>query len=90
MLSVKGTFHGGVVTPSEPVGPELEGREVTILIPEPAPPLREAPNGPMDAPESDPFLELIDRCRVATGIGNLAHQHHHYLYGTPRKPPADA
>jgi hypothetical protein len=89
MLSVKGTFHGGVVTPSEPVGPELEGREVTILIPEPTIP-PDAPDEPIEALISDPFLELIDRCRVATGIGDLAHQHDHYLYGTPKKPPADA
>jgi hypothetical protein len=88
MLSVKGTFHGGVVTPSEPVGPELEGREVTILIPETTP-RRESPVEPIADPASDPFLGLIDRCRVATGIGDLAHQHDHYLYGTPKKPPAD-
>jgi hypothetical protein len=31
------------------------------------------------------ILQLADQHGVATGIGDLAHQHDHYLYGTPRR-----
>lgn len=111
MLSVKGRYQEGVVTPAEPVAPGLDGREVIITfldapglsvpggvngsegsIPErPGQASQDRP-GAIDAsydPENDPFLQLIDRCQVSTGIGDLAHQHDHYLYGTPKKPPAD-
>ncbi len=33
--------------------------------------------------------EIIERCKVNSGIGDLAHQHDHYLYGTPKKEPHD-
>lgn len=28
---------------------------------------------------------LIDRCRIDTGISDLAHQHDHYIHGTPKR-----
>lgn len=28
---------------------------------------------------------LIDRCQVDTGIADLAHQHDHYIHGTPKR-----
>jgi hypothetical protein len=42
-----------------------------------------------DAEEAKPdswaqILQLADQHGVATGIGDLAHQHDHYIYGTPR------
>lgn len=33
----------------------------------------------------DEFEQLIDRCTVDTGIEDLAHQHDHYLHGTPKR-----
>ncbi len=30
------------------------------------------------------LLKLIRDCQTATGIGDLAHEHDHYLYGTPK------
>lgn len=33
----------------------------------------------------DDLGELLERCQVNTGIKDLAYQHDHYLYGTPKK-----
>ena len=30
-------------------------------------------------------LRLIRDCQTASGIGDLAHEHDHYLYGTPKR-----
>jgi len=31
------------------------------------------------------MMQLIEECQVHTGIGDLAHQHDHYLYGKPKR-----
>jgi hypothetical protein len=47
--------------------------------------------GDQDLSSADPqvawnaFERLVERCRVDTGIGDLAHEHDHYLHGTPKK-----
>ena len=33
----------------------------------------------------DDLGELLERCQVNTGISDLADQHDHYLYGTPKR-----
>jgi len=33
----------------------------------------------------DSLTALIDRCQMDTGITDLAHQHDHYLHGTPKR-----
>ncbi len=33
----------------------------------------------------DDLGELLERCQVNTGIKDLAYQHDHYLYGTPKR-----
>ena len=33
----------------------------------------------------DALTALIEECQVDTGITDLAHQHDHYLYGTPKR-----
>ncbi|MBE9018458.1 hypothetical protein C7Y66_30085 [Chroococcidiopsis sp. CCALA 051] len=33
----------------------------------------------------DEFEQLIERCAVDTGIEDLAHQHDHYIHGTPKR-----
>ena len=35
--------------------------------------------------EGEILTQLLTECQVETGIGNLAHQHDHYLHGTPLK-----
>lgn len=37
------------------------------------------------SPEEDSLLSLVAQCKVRTGISDLAHQHDHYLHGTPKK-----
>ena len=60
-----------------------DGTEVVVQI-EPA-----AMAAPLDdraaATADDPLLQLIDACAQSTGINDLAHQHDHYLNGTPKK-----
>jgi YD repeat-containing protein len=41
-----------------------------------------------DEPEEtdwDALDRIIEENRMDTGIGDLAHQHDHYLYGTPKR-----
>lgn len=33
----------------------------------------------------DDLGELLERCKVSTGISDLSYQHDHYLYGTTKK-----
>lgn len=81
MLSVKGHYKDGVVTPSEAVEGQEEG-EVIITFLSPAPALREIRETNWDA-----LTKLIEECQIDTGISDLAHQHDHYLYGTPKREP---
>lgn len=82
MLSVKGEFQNGVATPLI----EVEGRDgqqviITFLDEVPA-----ARNGSVQADDDwDAMMKLIEDCQTHTGIGDLAHQHDHYLYGTPKR-----
>jgi len=78
MLSIRGIFKDGVVLPME----KIEGREsqpviITFLEDE------EVRVGEED--DWDKLIQLIEDCAVDTGIEDLAHQHDHYLYGTPKK-----
>jgi hypothetical protein len=84
MLTVKGTVQEGVARPDEPLE-GFDGKAVLITILDEA--VAEPPDPDYD-PAADPLLQLIERCQVDTGITDLAHQHDHYLYGTPKKPPA--
>ena len=81
MLSVRGIFEGGAARPSEPI----EGRDgqaviITFLDEAGA----QTPAADHTA-EWDALTQLIEDCGIETGIGDLAHQHDHYLYGTPKK-----
>jgi hypothetical protein len=42
-------------------------------------------SAPSDETAWDTLMQLIENCTVNTGIGDLAHQHDHYLYGQPKK-----
>ncbi len=33
----------------------------------------------------DSLTALIERCQIETGITDLAHQHDHYIHGTPKR-----
>jgi hypothetical protein len=81
MLSVKGTFQNGVVHPNEPIEGH-EGQSVIIVFveenrtPQPATP---------EDSDWNKLRQLIKNCAVDTDIGDLAHQHDHYLYGMPKR-----
>ena len=33
----------------------------------------------------DELGDLLERCKVSTGIQDLAYQHDHYIHGTPKR-----
>lgn len=79
-MSVKGKIKNGVALPLEPVSETDEGRDVMIVF------LDETKTAETIENEGAPSLEqLILECQVDTGIPDLASQHDHYLYGTPKK-----
>lgn len=81
MLSIKGTFQNGMIHPSEPIEGR-EGQSVIIVF-------VDDDNTPQPAPKEDSdwdkLRQLIKDSQVDTGIDDLAHQHDHYLYGTPKR-----
>jgi predicted DNA-binding antitoxin AbrB/MazE fold protein len=85
MLSVEGTFHNGVVYPKEPIEGR-EGQSVIIMLVE-----SNNDNSPLnndsgwDDTDWDEFESLLERCATDTGVEDLAHQHDHYIHGTPKR-----
>jgi len=63
--------------PLEPLDDSYEGKEVTITL--------------TDEPESENrngwrrLLAVIEENQIEADITDLAHQHDHYLYGTPKR-----
>ena len=83
MVSVRGTFRNGRADPAEAVEAR-EGQPVIITF------LEESSGpGTLEAVETDwdALTQLLKDSQVDTGIEDLAHQHEHYLYGTPKQPP---
>lgn len=81
METVKGIFQNGVACPTEPVEGH-EGQQVTIIFLEESQ-TEEPP--PMTEEDWEALVKLLRDCAMDTGIPDLAHQHDHYLYGTPKK-----
>ncbi|MGE0887158.1 MAG: hypothetical protein AB7P14_26855 [Blastocatellales bacterium] len=82
MLSVKGEFHNGVAQPLT----EIEGREGQQVIITFLEETTATKNGSTQSDDDwDAMMKLIEDCQTNTGIGDLAHQHDHYLYGTPKR-----
>jgi hypothetical protein len=78
MLSVEGTFQNGTVQPSQPMTGR-DGQKVLIVF------LQEENELPIADSAWDDFAQLLEDCQMSTGIGDLAHQHDHYLHGTPKQ-----
>lgn len=78
--TVNGHYKDGVVTLDKPVE-GLEEADVTVtLTPHPAQVLK-----PMTQ-EGWAFLtKILDEAKVETGIPDLAHEHDHYIHGTPKR-----
>lgn len=79
MLSIKGTFENGVARPEQRVDGR-EGQNVLITFVEVGQSDSHDPDGPWAS-----LSDLIDACQVETGISDLAHQHDHYIHGTPKR-----
>lgn len=74
-LTVHAVFDGEVLRPEEPLALERDRRyAVTIDVPPPDPP-----------PPSDRPLRRYAALAQDLGVEDLAAQHDHYLYGTPKR-----
>ena len=77
MLEIKGKVYNGAVLPLEPISDSYEGKEVTITL--------------ADESESENasgwkrLLAVIEENQIDADITDLAYQHDHYLYGTPKR-----
>jgi hypothetical protein len=78
MLSVEGTFKDGVIQLNQPVIGR-NGQKVMIVF------LQEDNEPPIADSAWNDFALLLKECQVHTGISDLAHQHDHYLHGTPKR-----
>ena len=77
--TLKAIYQNGTLKLIEPI--ELdEGAEVDVVVL-----VTEPRNGDEDTISSwNALADLVDECAIDTGISDLAKQHDHYLYGTPR------
>jgi len=78
MLSVRGIFKKGVAFPTEKVEGQ-ENQPVIITF------LDDKQVRFDEGDDWDELTQLVEDCAVDTGIEDLAHQHDHYLYRTPKK-----
>lgn len=82
MISVKGVFQDGVAKPIDVVEGR-DGQVVIITFLEE----KETPQELVTEQDGDwdVLSQLIEECRMSTGVSDLAHQHDHYLYGTAKR-----
>jgi len=88
MITVKVKVENGQILALEPVDEALEGKEFTITV-------NDTANGEsMDTDDAegerirsswDSLMKFIRENSIDTGITDMAHQHDHYLYGTPKR-----
>ncbi|MFN2456069.1 MAG: antitoxin family protein [Pyrinomonadaceae bacterium] len=70
--TIEAIYEQGVLRLKEPLAiADGEVVEVTITT--------------LDEAAPDALSDLLGRCAVDTGIQDLAEQHDHYLYGTPKR-----
>lgn len=50
--------------------------------------VRMRPAAPVQETDYDALSRLLEENQMHTGVTDLAHQHDHYLYGTPKRPEA--
>ena len=81
MVSIKAHFDGEAIIPDEPVDLP-RGRALVVDI-------REAESEHPDQPDGEEsvFAWIAQHAISSPNLPpDLAHQHDHYLYGTPKKP----
>lgn len=79
MVSIKGIFNHGVVHPLEAIAAQ-EGQQVIITFVE-----QENPSEDLEGSDWEELNQILADCQVDTGIEDLAHQHDHYIHGTPKR-----
>lgn len=79
-ITVKGKIHNGQVLALEPIHESLEGKEVQITL---CTESKEANGNGWENGLSD-ILKFVTENSVDTGLPDMAHQHDHYLYGSPK------
>jgi predicted DNA-binding antitoxin AbrB/MazE fold protein len=79
--TVKAIYNNGALKLFEPIQLE-DGAQVDVVVIAPDP-----VNGTEFQSEDswNALTSLIDECAIDTGIGDLAQQHDHYLYNTPKR-----
>ncbi len=77
MKKVRAVYDGKVLCPEEPIELETNGHYVLNIEPV----KNDKPSGDV---ESDSAFDLASLA-VKTGISDLATEHDHYLYGTPKQ-----
>jgi hypothetical protein len=78
MTTYRGRVQGGLIV-FDGKFPVVDGTEVTVLVPDPA----STPNGKADAKLAYRIGELAVDDNLPP---DLASQHDHYIYGTPKRP----
>lgn len=81
MLSVRGIFTKGAARPLDP----LEGREGQAVIITFLNDVSLKEYLVREESAWSALASLVRECAVETGIDDLAHQHDHYLYDTPKR-----
>ena len=82
MLTIKGRIKDGIVYPAEPVEGYDEEEVLITFLNERTKPLT---IGSVQETDYDALTKLINDSQMDTGIEDLAHQHDHYLHGTPKR-----
>ena len=82
MLTIKGRLKGGVIYPTEPIAAYDEEEVLITFLNDRLEPPRVSGVRETDY---DALTQLIADGQVDTGIEDLAHQHDHYLYSTPKR-----
>ncbi|MCB8784811.1 hypothetical protein [Planktothrix agardhii] len=84
MQSIRGIFKDGVVHPSEQVSYGEFHPVIITFLDTPTTATTVGISSDESASGWDRLLSVIEECQMETGIPDLADQHDHYLYGTPK------
>lgn len=81
--NLKAIYEQGVLRLKEPLSlPDGTQVDVTVSAPEKD---NGEPSQVMDGRSWETLTQLLADCEIDTGVSDLASQHDHYLYGTPKR-----
>lgn len=78
-VTVKGTYRDGTVELSESIH-RRDGQSVIVTFLEDSDEVED-----VDDLAWSELTDIIDDCKMSTGIKDLAAQHDHYIHGTPKR-----